>query len=200
MSHATWLRMHSKRGLEMKKKTEIARIALFVVGSIVCAIVAISQVQAMIYDYKTLGWFGLLVDIIFCGIGVLAYFAARQFAGRQSLTAASSALKDLLARVYTMVAYLPEGKYPITLIEMSDEDVVLYAHRVIINEEFWADVPEKITIFAKSYVTGRYIMARHEPFQKKEWFMESITNAIVLGAQGIPRSKKKKQSQSPLLR
>ena len=60
--------MHSKRGLEMKKKTEIARIALFVVGSIVCAIVAISQVQAMIYDYKTLGWFGLLVDIIFCGI------------------------------------------------------------------------------------------------------------------------------------
>ncbi|MFA6963227.1 MAG: hypothetical protein WC227_00725 [Patescibacteria group bacterium] len=182
----------------MNKRMNTTRIIFFVVAGIVLVYIVIDSVRSLMNDYATKGWFGVLIDLAIAGIGVLAYFIARYFTGKQALTTCGSALRELLGRVYAMMAYLPEGKYPVTLREMNDEDVVFYAYRVIINEEFWTDVPEKITIFASSYVTRPYVMAQHEPFQPKSLIKEYITNAIVLGAEGIPRSKMKKQSQSPL--
>jgi hypothetical protein len=188
--------MHSKRGLEMKNNSEtIGKVAVAVAYTLL-AYAAVRVVIEVINDYKLYSWPGVINDLAIAGLGVLAYFAARRFSGKQSLVAFSAALRVLLMRLYTMLAYLPEGKYPVTLREMSDEEVVFYARRVITNSQYWSEVPEKITIFARSYVTKPYIMAEHEPFETKDVIERLITDAIVFAADGISFPKRKKQNRS----
>ena len=184
----------------MKNKTEIARKVFYVVAYLVCAIVATSMVQVLIGDYKAQGWLGVLVDLVILCIGALTCFIARYFTAKQALVKYSGVLRELLARIYTMMAYLPEGKYPVTLREMSDDDVVFYAHRVITNEAFWAEVPEKISLFSENYVTEPYVIGPYRPYHDKELIEQLMTQCIVICSDGIPRSKIKEQGRSPLLR
>lgn len=189
-----------QRGLEMKNKSETFKKVLGVVTLIALVFVAVNMVQILIYDFKTQGWFGILIDLAMLGTGTLACIAARHFADKRALATYSVVLRDLLARVYTMVAYLPEGKYPVTLREMSDEDVVFYAHRVITNKDFWTEVPEKISLFSQNYVTEPYVIGPYRPYHDKELIEQLITQCIIICSDGIPRSKIKEQGQSPLLR
>ncbi len=189
-----------QRGLEMNNKSETLKKVLGVATLIVSVFLAVNMVQVLINDFKTQGWFGILIDLAILGSGTLACFVARRFADKRALVTYSVVLRDLLARVYTMVAYLPEGKYPITLREMSDADVVFYAHRVITNKDFWAEVPERISLFSENYVTEPYVIGPYRPYHDKELIEQLITQCIVVCSEGIPRSKIKEQGQSPLLR
>lgn len=131
-------------------------------------------------DYLKGGWLGVCYDVAFMfAAWVWLRYLRRNF---ETLSLAGHILKlrAIFGRLYTVTATLPEGKFPIHFVDMSILELLKYAHRILDNEVFWEEVPEKISFIEKDYVATPYAVAEHEQFEPRDCVRETMRSLVLL--------------------